>query len=106
MQSAVSQCVLGLLGDGLKTDLEGRVEKDGWLSKPSALSNVGVRRVSDVTCCGVLAASLCTLASDYNSSRSRQAPLIERTQPCLHSKYVCSTPHIAVQFPSFSVLPE
>ena len=29
--------------DGLKTDLEGRVEKDGWLSKPSALSNVGVR---------------------------------------------------------------
>ena len=31
--------------DGLKTDLEGRVEKDGWLSKPSALSNVGVRTI-------------------------------------------------------------
>ena len=31
--------------DGLKTDLEGRVEKDGWLSKPSALSNVGVQTI-------------------------------------------------------------
>ena len=37
--------------DGLKTDLEGRVEKDGWLSKPSALSNVGVRTIESFWCC-------------------------------------------------------
>ena len=69
--------------DGLKTDLEGRVEKDGWLSKPSALSNVGVRSNNGEflmllawLCSALLgfagvAAPLCALASDYNSSNNR-----------------------------------